>query len=30
MADLIDYLEGDDLFGQHLAAMEGYRSQYGI
>ena len=30
MADLIDYLEGDDSFGQHLAAMEGYRSQYGV
>ena len=30
MADLIDYLQGDDLLGQHLAAMEGYRSQYGI
>ncbi len=30
MADLIDYLLGDDSLAQHLAAMEDYRSQYGI
>ncbi|NOQ90336.1 MAG: orotate phosphoribosyltransferase [Gammaproteobacteria bacterium] len=30
MADLIDYLAGQSSFGQHLAAMEGYRSQYGV
>jgi orotate phosphoribosyltransferase len=30
MADLIDYLVGDDSLAQHLAAMEDYRSQYGI
>jgi len=30
MADLIDYLEGDDLFAGHLEAMRGYRQQYGI
>ena len=30
MADLIDYLEGDSSFGQHLDAMRVYRSQYGI
>ena len=30
MADLIDYLAGQSSFGQHLAAMEDYRSQYGI
>ena len=30
MADLIDYLQRDDLLGQHLAAMEAYRSQYGV
>jgi orotate phosphoribosyltransferase len=30
MADLIDYLEGDDSFGEHLDAMRNYRSQYGV
>ena len=30
MADLIDYLKGDESFAGHLAAMEGYRSQYGV
>ena len=30
MADLIDYLEGDDSFGQHLDAMRSYRNEYGI
>ncbi len=30
MADLIDYLSADSSFGEHLAAMESYRSQYGI
>ncbi len=30
MADLIDYLAGDDLFAGHLEAMRGYRQQYGI
>ena len=30
MADLIDYLEGDSSFGQHLDAMRVYRSEYGI
>ena len=30
MADLIDYLVGDDSLGQHLAAMEDYRQVYGI
>jgi orotate phosphoribosyltransferase len=30
MADLIDYLAGDDSFGQHLDAMRAYRSKYGI
>jgi len=30
MADLIDYLAGQSSFGQHLAAMEVYRSQYGV
>jgi len=30
MADLIDYLAGQSSFAQHLAAMEGYRSQYGV
>ena len=30
MADLIDYLEGDDSFGEHLGAMRNYRSQYGV
>jgi len=30
MADLIDYLEGDDLLGEHLDAMRAYRSEYGI
>ena len=30
MADLIDYLAGDDTFAQHLDAMKAYRSKYGI
>ncbi len=30
MADLIDYLASDDSFAEYLAAMEDYRSQYGI
>jgi orotate phosphoribosyltransferase len=30
MADLIDYLEGDSDFGEHLEAMRDYRSEYGI
>ncbi len=30
MADLIDYLEGDSSFGQHLDAMRAYRSEYGV
>ena len=30
MADLIDYLAGDDSFGEYLDAMKKYRSQYGI
>ena len=30
MADLIDYLEGDDSFGGHLDAMRSYRREYGI
>lgn len=30
MTDLIDYLAADDSFAQQLAAMENYRSQYGI
>ena len=30
MADLIDYLEGESSFGQHLDAMRSYRSEYGI
>ena len=30
MADLIDYLEGDSSFGQHLDAMRAYRGEYGI
>ncbi len=30
MADLIDYLEGDEAFGGHLAAMKNYRSEYGV
>ncbi len=30
MADLIDYLVSDDSFAEYLAAMEDYRSQYGI
>lgn len=30
MADLIDYLAGDDSFGEYLDAMKTYRSQYGI
>ena len=30
MADLIDYLEADASYGQHLEAMRAYRSKYGI
>jgi orotate phosphoribosyltransferase len=30
MADLIDYLAGDNTFGQHLGAMRDYRSRYGV
>jgi orotate phosphoribosyltransferase len=30
MADLIDYLSTDGVFGQHLDAMKAYRSEYGI
>ena len=30
MADLIDYLEGDDSFGEYLDAMRNYRREYGI
>ena len=30
MADLIDYLEGDEAFGGHLEAMKNYRSEYGV
>ncbi len=30
MADLIDYLEGDDTFAEHLEAMREYRREYGI
>ncbi|MCK5394476.1 MAG: orotate phosphoribosyltransferase [Gammaproteobacteria bacterium] len=30
MTDLIDYLEGDDSFGEYLDAMRAYRSEYGI
>jgi len=30
MADLIDYLAGDDSFGDHLEAMKEYRREYGI
>ncbi len=30
MADLIDYLASDDTFGQHLDAMQAYRSEYGV
>ena len=30
MADLIDYLEGDSSYGQHLDAMRDYRREYGI
>ena len=30
MADLIDYLEGDDTFAEHLDAMREYRREYGI
>ncbi len=30
MADLIDYLAGDNTFGQHLEAMQVYRDQYGV
>jgi len=30
MADLIDYLAGDETFGKHLEAMQAYRSEYGI
>ena len=30
MVDLIDYLESDDSFGEHLDAMRDYRRQYGV
>jgi orotate phosphoribosyltransferase len=30
MVDLIDYLEGDSSYGQHLDAMRDYRREYGI
>jgi len=30
MTDLIEYLAGDDAFGQHLDAMRAYRSEYGV
>ena len=30
MADLIDYLKGDDSFGGYLDAMRNYRRKYGI
>jgi len=30
MADLIDYLAGDDAFGEHLKAMQVYRQEYGV
>ena len=30
MVDLIDYLAGDESFGEHLGAMEAYRQQYGV
>ena len=30
LADLIEYLDEDSLFSQHLEAMQGYRQQYGI
>lgn len=30
MTDLIDYLVGDNTFGQHLNAMQDYRSRYGV
>ena len=30
MADLIDYLEGDESYGQHLDSMREYRREYGI
>ena len=30
MIDLIDYLSGDESFGEHLATMEAYRQQYGV
>lgn len=30
MTDLIDYLAGDNTFGQHLNAMQDYRSRYGV
>ena len=30
LADLIDYLAGDDSFAQHLAVMQAYRRQYGV
>lgn len=29
MTDLIDYLAGDNAFGQHLKAMQDYRDRYG-
>ncbi|MDT8283697.1 MAG: orotate phosphoribosyltransferase [Gammaproteobacteria bacterium] len=30
LADLIEYLTGQDAFGQHLHAMRAYRQRYGI
>jgi len=30
MEDLIDYLSGDESFGEHLGAMQTYRQQYGV
>lgn len=30
LTDLIDYLRGSTGFGEHLAAVESYRSQYGV
>ena len=30
MSDLIDYLESDEQFKDHLAAMKAYREEYGI
>lgn len=30
MADLIEYIQADDKYTQHLAAMQAYREQYGV